>query len=499
MSKDEEFKNIRHALTAGQFYPADASRLEYKIESYLKLVPRQKVDENIKALIVPHAGLDFSGQVAAHSYKLLEGKKIGTAVIICNSHSAYFDGIAVDEHDAWETPLGIVPVNQELAEKLVESDKDIKFSSEPFSAPDQTLEVQVPFLQIALRDSFKIVPIFFGNRCDDSYKKLARALQENLGKDDVVIISTDMSHYPAYEDANRIDKETLDIIKTVDLTELEEHIINIEGQNIPGEQTLLCGIDGVKTVMELYNLMNWDKVEILKYANSGDVPIGDKNSVVGYGAMVFAQIKNIADSRDSTRLAEAQAKRVASLQNDNKLNTEQKKELLKIVRDTVESYVREAKVSEFEVSDERLNWKEGAFVTIHKNGKLRGCIGQIMPSEKPLWEVVRTMAVSSCSEDHRFNPVSKSELEKLDYEVSVLSVPEKIDDWQEIELGKHGVIIRKGLRGGIFLPQVAEETGWSREEFLSQLCFQKAGLEPDCYKDKDVELQVFTAQVFGEK
>ncbi|MCK4554898.1 AmmeMemoRadiSam system protein A, partial [Candidatus Parcubacteria bacterium] len=169
-------------------------------------------------------------------------------------------------------------------------------------------------------------------------------------------------------------------------------------------------------------------------------------------------------------------------------------------RATVESYVRDGKVPKFDVSDERLKWKEGAFVTIHKDSKLRGCIGQIVPSGKPLWQVVRDMAIAACSKDHRFSPVSKKELDDIDYEVSVLSVPEKINNWQDIELGKHGIILQKGLRSGVFLPQVADETGWSKEEFLSQLCWQKAGLAPDCYKnDSDVELKVFTAQVFREK
>ena len=181
------------------------------------------------------------------------------------------------------------------------------------------------------------------------------------------------------------------------------------------------------------------------------------------------------------------------------LNNEQKIELLNIARKTVESFVRDNKTPNFTISDERLSWKEGAFVTLHKNGQLRGCIGQIIPTEKPLWQVVRDTAISACSQDSRFKPVSEDELDKLDYEVSVLSVPEKINNWQEIELGKHGVIIKKGLRSGVFLPQVATETGWSKEEFLGQLCWQKAGLAPNCYRDKSIELTVFTAQVFSEK
>jgi len=182
------------------------------------------------------------------------------------------------------------------------------------------------------------------------------------------------------------------------------------------------------------------------------------------------------------------------------LNKNQKKELLDIARQTVENYVREGKIPEFKIKDERLKKKEGAFVTLHKDGQLRGCIGQIIPSDQPLWEVVRDMATAACSEDYRFNPVAKNDLDKLDYEISVLSVPKKIESWQDIKLGEHGVIAEKGRQGGVFLPQVATETGWDLEEFLSQLCSQKAGLDPDCYKKTgDVKLKIFTAQVFSEK
>lgn len=186
--------------------------------------------------------------------------------------------------------------------------------------------------------------------------------------------------------------------------------------------------------------------------------------------------------------------------NHNTLNKKQQQELLNIARISVDNYIRYGAIAKFNVKDERLNLKQGAFVTLRKDGKLRGCIGQIILSEKALWQVVMDMAIAAATKDNRFSPVSKGELDDIDYEVSVLSVPKKINNWQDIELGKHGVILQKGSRSGVFLPQVAIETGWSKEEFLSQLCQQKAGLSPDCFKNnKNVELKVFTAQVFGKK
>jgi len=480
-------KTIRQPAVAGQFYPDESGAITDQIQRYLKQVPEQKVEGEIKAIMVPHAGYDFSGPVAAYAFKQLVGKKINTAVIISNSHKAYFDGAAIDDSDAWQTPLGTVAVDKELADKLVKADSSIKYDSAAH-ASDHPLEVQLPFLQTVLAGDFKIVPVMFGNKYDDTYKKLAQALKDNLGENDIVVISTDMSHYPKYEDANKIDRKTLEKIKTSQAVELADYIKAVESSGYANEQTALCGIDAVKTVLELKQLFGWDKIEILKYANSGDVPgIGDKNRVVGYGAIAIAQ-----SPRSYVR--DKQNENAASTTGE--LNVDEQKILLKIAKETVGSFVLTGKAPEFKITGERLKQKQGAFVTLNKDGQLRGCIGQIVPSSEPLWQVVRDMAVAAASEDNRFNPVSKDELNRLEYEVSVLSTPEPIDDWRKIKLGKHGVIIKQGGRSGVFLPQVATDTGWNLEEFLSELCWQKAGLAPDCYKNKDTQILVFTAQVF---
>ena len=466
-------KEIRPPAVAGQFYPAAAEEITEQINGYLKQASTPPVEGEIKAIIVPHAGYDFSGQVAAYGFKLLKGVKINTAVLIGNSHTAYFDGAAIDSSDVWQTPLGQVAVDKELADKLIKADSAIKYDAS-VHGQDHVLEVEIPFLQVVLAGNFKIVPIMLGNKADDSYKKLAKALKDNLGENDVVVVSSDMSHYPKHEDANKIDRGALEKIKSGKVDELEKYVESVENSGVANEQTVLCGIDAVKTLLELARLSGWDKIEVLKYLNSGDVSgIGDKNRVVGYGAVAFAQIQTAGG-----------------------LNREQRELLLTMVKETVESFVTTGQAPEFDVTDERLKQKQGAFVTLTKNGQLRGCIGQIVPTDEPLWQVVREMAVAACSEDGRFNPVGENELNGLEYEVSVLSAPETIGDWRQIELGKHGVIIRKSGRSGVFLPQVAAETGWTLEEFLGQLCSQKAGLSPSCYKDKDTEIQIFSAQVF---
>lgn len=179
------------------------------------------------------------------------------------------------------------------------------------------------------------------------------------------------------------------------------------------------------------------------------------------------------------------------------LNKDQKDELIYIAKKAIETFVKSGEIFDLKIDDEGLNISSGAFVTIYKNGKLRGCVGRIMPSKEPLWQVVRDMAIAAASKDDRFSPVRQEELDDLDYEISVLSAPIKIDDWKNIELEKHGVIVQKGSKIGVFLPQVAVETDWELEEFLDKLCTEKAGLPSGCYKnDPEIILKVFSAEVF---
>lgn len=181
------------------------------------------------------------------------------------------------------------------------------------------------------------------------------------------------------------------------------------------------------------------------------------------------------------------------------LTQEQKKRLIEIAKSTIKLYIEEGKVNQVNVADPRLSEEEGTFVTIHKNGELRGCIGNIL-GRGPLYLLVRDMAIAAASEDPRFPPVQKEEFKDLEIEISVLSKPWIVQTIDEIKLGEHGVIVSRGaFNQGVFLPQVATETGWSKEEFLSELCSQKAGLPRNCYKDPATTIRVFTADVFNEK
>jgi AmmeMemoRadiSam system protein A len=197
---------------------------------------------------------------------------------------------------------------------------------------------------------------------------------------------------------------------------------------------------------------------------------------------------------------ETKAVRKASqaLESDE-LAKEEQTELLRIARSTVDAVVRKTKIPEFKPLTERLKELRGVFVTLHKRGDLRGCIGYI-EGIKPLYQAVADNAVSAATEDYRFPPVQTSELDEIDIEVTVLSpLKRTLDPLKDIVLGKHGIVVARGNRRGVFLPQVATETGWDKVTYLRQCSAGKAGLTPDAWKEKDCEVYLFTGQVFGER
>ena len=181
---------------------------------------------------------------------------------------------------------------------------------------------------------------------------------------------------------------------------------------------------------------------------------------------------------------------------DFKLDPNEQAILLQWARDTIVGLLQ-GQTTPAPRASGALSQPAGAFVTLHKQGMLRGCIGTFSASV-PLVETVREMALSASQKDPRFPPVSLSEMRDIDIEISVLSPLKKISDPQSVEVGRHGVYITKGFFSGVLLPQVASEQGWDRDTFLSYTCL-KAGIPEDSWKDPSVTIEVFEAQVFGEK
>lgn len=472
LRQTKEPEMIRYPAVAGAFYPADKTNLINQINSFLKNAKKIEKEKHLAILIVPHAGYDYSGQVAAWGFKQIEEMNYSQVIILGSSHRDYFTNAAVYNKGVWETPLGTVEVDEDLASSLINQSNFIEANLEVHQQ-EHSLEVEIPFLQQVLSD-FKIVPILLGRSSDEILESLAQAIANNFDDETLLVISSDLSHYPSYEVANKVDKETIDSILTGEINQFDQAIQKNQGSQ--GVDTCACGADAIKVGMMVAKKLGLETIKLINYANSGDTG-PDKSRVVGYAAIAFYGGK---------------------FKVDKELNKKQQEELLQIARQTLESYLKDKKIPEISIKDEQLNQKLGAFVTLRKNGQLRGCIGEFEP-RKPLYRVVQDKAIDAALHDPRFSPVSYKELKDIKIEISVLSPQQKIDDWQKIKLGKHGVVIRKGLRGGTFLPQVAEETGWDLETFLANLCSHKAGLSPDCYKDPSVKIFVFTAQVFSEE
>jgi len=218
------------------------------------------------------------------------------------------------------------------------------------------------------------------------------------------------------------------------------------------------------------------------YRNSGHSSYGDRERVVGYQVMALFRRSGPEKSDDF------------DLPESDKLR------LLELARNTIVSFLSHRSLPT--VPEKSLNtnltMKAGAFVTLKKNGELRGCIGNFA-SQNPLHQTIQEMAISSAIRDTRFTPVTIREMDRIDIEISVLTPLKRISSIDEFRLGKDGIYIRKGNRSGTFLPQVAEETGWTVEEFLGHCARDKAGLNWDSWRQDDVELYTYQALVFGEE
>ncbi len=460
-------QDIKEPDVAGAFYPSDPVELSAMIDGFLSAANPEKIDGQIFGLICPHAGYGFSGQTAAFGYKLIQAKPYKTVVIIGISHFYGFGGISVYPQGKFRTPLGDLEIDSEFAKKLLNREEEIIFDPEAFKN-EHSLEVQLPFLQKVLSD-FKIVPIITGDTSLSTYRKLAQLLKEEIAprQDVLVIASCDMYHGYDYEDAQKYDELTLSSIKNMDA----------EGIYYGLRQGKLEFKDGFPAIilLMLAKDLGYKSVKVLSYTNSAIVT-GKKIKgiwTVGYSSCAVDKERNM-------------------------LNREQKKKLLEIARSSLETYLKTGKKMNLTESDPVLLKEMGAFVTLKENEDLRGCIGNLVGTG-PLYLTVRDMTVEAAVGDPRFTAVELPELKKIEIEISVLSPMEKIDSTDKIELGKHGVMVRKGMQSGVFLPQVATETGWNKEEFLSNLCLHKAGLALDAWKDKSTEIYIFTAEVFSEK
>jgi AmmeMemoRadiSam system protein B/AmmeMemoRadiSam system protein A len=463
---------VRAPAVMGSFYPAQTSVLRSDVERYLEKADGPTASGDLVALIVPHAGYPYSAPVAAYAYRLLAGRHFDTVAVIGPGHRVPVQGAALSGLDEWFTPLGLVKTDHSAADAVMKAYPAARVFDAAHD-PEHSIEVQLPFLQLTLGD-FKLLPILMTDFSQNNCSRLAQALAGWARDKSVLLVaSSDMSHYPSYNDAVRVDRETLKAIETMDAGEVAATTRKLMAQGVPGLVTALCGEGPVETVLLAARLLGADRVEVLKYANSGDRNLAPREGVVGYGAVAIYRTRPLSDTE---------------------LNAAQQQRLLDLARRTIEEYVRTGRRLDVAETDPSLLRPAAAFVTLREGGQLRGCIGSLEPSQ-PLAETVRDRAIMAAAQDPRFSPVRAQELPTLDVEISVLSPLRRVASADDIDIPKHGVVVRSGGRSGVFLPQVAEETGWSRDELLSHLCRDKAGLPADAWK-QGAALYVFTVQAF---
>jgi AmmeMemoRadiSam system protein B/AmmeMemoRadiSam system protein A len=471
---------VRSPAVAGLFYPADEATLSRMVDGLLAGAPSHAIPR-LKALVCPHAGYPYSGPTAAIAYKNLAGRGIQTVVILGSSHYAAFAGASVPDVDAYETPLGTVPISakaQTLAQTApfilepkyrVERPSWARQSSKPAPAlgedtPDtweHSVEVQVPFLQRVLTN-FSILPVVFG---EVDPELAARALAGVMDDRTVIVTSSDLSHYHPYDEARALD------------TRCVKAICNLDINGMKTEEA--CGKLPILTLIYLARLKGW-KAQLLDYRNSGDTA-GDKSGVVGYAAIAFYE-----PAPESYAAPE-------------------RKILLDLARRTLTCAATNPELSGFEVNGKdlpsRLAETRACFVTLTERGELRGCIGHILPQE-PLYRAVVANARNAATRDPRFLPVQPGEADKIKIEISVLTEPEPLqfsspeDLLSKLKPDEDGVLLQIGARGATFLPQVWEQLP-DKVEFLNHLA-QKAGCAPNDWRGRNVNVSLYHVEAFKE-
>ncbi|MCK9628805.1 MAG: AmmeMemoRadiSam system protein B [Bacteroidales bacterium] len=466
----------RIPAVAGLFYPAETAKLQEEMERLFKSAIPYK-GEHVRAIIVPHAGYQFSGGVAASSYNQINGDtRYKRVFIIASSHHHKFRGASVWCDGDYIMPYGKEKVDKAFGKMLAGNFPDVFSSDQRVHIEEHAIETQLPFLHHVMKCRYSIVPIIIGT--DDPYicREIAKVLTPYFSPENLFIVSSDFSHYPEYSAAVENDRKTMEAIISGNPERLLRRLRKNDEEGIPNLLTSLCGWTSVLILLEIIKNDESVRYYPVEYKNSGDEPLsGDHERVVGYWG-----IKIVQESVDRVEF---------------ELSEADKQTLLSIAKKSIEAAVNHKKPFFNETRDLSKNLLSlcGLFVTIYKNKELRGCLGR-MNGDMPLWRLVQEMASIVPVHDYRFDPLTSDELGEIEIEISVLSPLRRVHDISEIRLGVHGIYIVKAGSSGVFLPQVAAETGWSVEEFLGHCSRDKAGIGWEGWRE--AEIYVFTATVF---
>ncbi|MBN2076389.1 MAG: AmmeMemoRadiSam system protein B [Dehalococcoidales bacterium] len=417
----------RSAVVAGQFYPGTPETLKSTIK---EMIDEEADKQKALGIIVPHAGYMYSGRVAGATLSRIEFTD--TFIIIGPSHTGLGKPLSVMTEGIWETPLGDVEIDTELATEILDACNKLKEDSRAHNF-EHAIEVQLPFLQY-FKPDVKIVPIVLGYANVKDYKDIGKGIAAALkktGREAVIMVSSDMNHYEP-QDVTK-DKDSLAIEAMIDLDE-DELISRVRENNIT-----MCGVAPAMSMITAVKELGASPGELVMYRTSGDTT-GDVDSVVGYAGVIIPAMSS----------------------------------LVKLAKDTVDAYITKGEIIEPpETLTSEMENKAGVFVSIHKKGALRGCIGTFEPSEENVAREIIINAISSATRDPRFSSIDPEELDLLDYSVDVLTEPELVEDEDQLDPHQYGVIVESGYHRGLLLPDLE---GVDTVEQQIDICRQKAGI-----------------------
>lgn len=471
----------RPPAVAGRFYTAEPGALREQIDRLLDGAKPAKPKGKVLALLVPHAGLEFSGEAAAYAYKAIEPSEVETILLVGSAHYLAVDGAALYP-GAYSTPIGGLPYDEKLAERLLAASKRIRARPEAHER-EHSIEVNVPFL-VRRFPKAKLVAMVMNAEDLETALEVGGAIAKAVkGRKVLVAASTDLSHYPPGGVADRVDATTLHALGSLDPAFFYSVNRFWMDRSLPNLRCTYCGEGAVTAVLAAAKALGAGRAELLRRYHSGDaIPERGGREVVGYAAVAFVQGR---PDRTAYGLSEAD-----------------RKALLREARGGIERALAGAPPANAELSaNPAFNLPAAVFVTLEVPGPdggklLRGCIGSTEP-RGTLLEAVRNYALQAAFHDSRFKPIDAAELPSVRLEVSILSPRRPVLRAADVEPKEHGVTVEQGARFGVFLPQVWEQLP-EKAAFLAELCEQKAGLPRDCASDPKTQLSVFTVESFGE-
>lgn len=477
---------VKKSVLAGSWYSAEPRKLAATIDTLLKKAPARRFEEPL-LLILPHAGYQYSGMVAATGYRVLEKAHPDIIVILAPSHHSFFHGCSILPVDYYETPLGRVRVEKKIAQTLLE--KRLFRIERSAHQREHAIEIQLPFLQrlfTDLDDSAGILPVLVGDIDNDEAlaisKHIIDAIREK--KKPLFIISTDFTHYGVrfgYVPFTAKGAEFIKKLKNLDhgaIQSILDKDIEAFTAYVKTTGITICGKNPIKVALSL-PIQNFN-ASLITYNTSGNIT-GDYHHSVSYASIIFCGTLSRNVKKGTFNLSNADKKFLIDLARKNIQSVLLNNTFVRINKKAVPHSCQ-------------LN--RGAFVTLKIRDKLRGCIGYL-EGIKPLYQTIIENSYNAAFRDHRFQPVRKSELKDITIEISVLTEPEEINSIDDIAVGRDGLIIRRGSLQGVLLPQVPLQWGWNREEFLVNTC-RKARLPDDAWRERKTKVYRFQALVFNE-